>query len=233
MTFPHSELHVDSSHPHGFAFEDRIKASPLAKTLAREKGIPLDQLLGRGPNGRIVKLDVETYVPPAKPAVEGGALAFAKRAPRVRPAEPFTDLPLSNMRRVIAKRLTESKSTIPHFYLTMEIEMDRILKVREILNAQAGDQYKLSVNDFVVKAAALALRDVPEVNAGWNEDSVRQYNTVDISIAVAIDAGLITPIVTDADSKGIAAISNDIKDLAARAKKGKLAPHEYQVSFNL
>ncbi|KAI9014147.1 2-oxoacid dehydrogenases acyltransferase-domain-containing protein [Hyaloraphidium curvatum] len=204
---------------------DRVKASPLARKLAREKNVPLEDIAGRGPRGRIVKADVDSYTPRAQPA---GAVPARPRAPRVRPAEPFTDVPLTNMRKVIAKRLSESKNSIPHFYLTMEIEMDRVLKLREILNAQAADKYKLSVNDFVVKAAALALREMPEVNSGWNGESIRQYNSVDISIAVAIDSGLITPIVFDADSKGIATISNDIKDLAARAKKGKLLPQEFQ-----
>ena len=200
----------------------RIKASPLARKMAAQAGIDLGTLTGSGPKGRIVKADIEAAV--------GGAPAAAA-APAAPPTAPpdggYTEVPLSNMRKTIARRLTESKQTIPHYYLSVDCELDRLLALRKELNAR-DEGFKLSVNDFVVRAVALALRKVPEANAGWSETALLQYDTVDVSVAVAIPDGLITPIVRDADRKGLAGISAEVKDLAARARDRKLAPHEYQ-----
>ncbi|CAG8503305.1 3744_t:CDS:2 [Ambispora gerdemannii] len=191
---------------------DRIFASPLARKLAEERGIPLDQITGTGPNDRIIKADVDSFVAPAPSS----------------PEAEYTDIPLSNIRRVIAARLTESKQTVPHYYLTIEAEMDKVLKLREVLNKDSDGSYKLSVNDFIIKASALALKNVPEVNSAWHGEFVRQYHNSDISIATATPTGLITPIITKAESKGLAVISNQVKELASRAREGKLAPHEFQ-----
>ncbi|KAF9917551.1 pyruvate dehydrogenase complex dihydrolipoamide acetyltransferase component (E2) [Linnemannia zychae] len=145
------------------------------------------------------------------------------------PATPaYTDIPVTNMRRIIAQRLTESKQVVPHYYVTVECEMDKVLKLREVLNKASEDKYKLSVNDFIVRASALALKAVPEANSAWMNDSIRQYHTSDICVATSTPTGLITPIVANAESKGLATISNQVKDLASRARANKLAPHEYQ-----
>ena len=203
--------------------DSRIKASPLAKKLAEEKGVNLSGLKGSGPNGRIIKNDILSFKPSASPA-----------PPASTTSSKFIDLPLSNMRKVIASRLTESKQSIPHYYLKVDIEMDRIMELRskfnstQLLQETFGD-FKLSVNDFIVKAAALALKKVPECNSAWYGDFVRQYETVDVCIAVATPSGLITPIVSDADKKGLVSISGKVKELAARAKINKLKPEEYQV----
>ncbi|KAG0309043.1 pyruvate dehydrogenase complex dihydrolipoamide acetyltransferase component (E2) [Dissophora globulifera] len=212
---------------------DRIFASPLAKKIANEKKISLSDLTGSGPNGRIVKADVESYTP-SKPAA--APAASAKAAPAATPAAAtpapagaaYTDIPVTNMRKIIAQRLTESKQNIPHYYVTVECEMDKVMKLREVLNNSSEDKYKLSVNDFVVKASALALKAVPEANSSWMNDSIRQYHTADICVATSTPSGLITPIVANAESKGLATISNQVKDLAARARANKLSPHEYQ-----
>ena len=199
----------------------RIKASPLAKKLAEEKGVNMSGLTGSGPNGRIIKNDILSI----KPA--------ASSAPKSPTSGAFIDLPLSNMRKVIASRLTESKQDIPHYYLKVDIEMDRILELRskfnsaQLLQESFGD-FKLSVNDFIVKAAALALKKVPECNSAWYGDFIRQYETIDVCVAVATPSGLITPIVTEADKKGLVSISGKVKELAARAKINKLKPDEYQ-----
>jgi pyruvate dehydrogenase E2 component (dihydrolipoamide acetyltransferase) len=214
---------------------DRVFASPLAKRIAQQAGIDLSAIVGSGPHGRVVKADVER-------AVAGGGTAPAKRAPAPAPAAPiiapqgpggpaYTDIPHSGIRRIIAARLVEAKQTIPHIYLTIDCEIDRLLAARKEINDNAPEGeggYKVSVNDMVIKAAALALRKVPGVNASWLDSAVRRYNTVDIAVAVAIPDGLITPIVRNADLKGIGAVSREMKDLAARAKARKLMPEEYQ-----
>ncbi|KAG0244061.1 pyruvate dehydrogenase complex dihydrolipoamide acetyltransferase component (E2) [Actinomortierella wolfii] len=206
---------------------ERIFASPIARKLANEKGLDLGELTGTGPNGRIVKADVEGYVPkPAAAPKTVPAPAAAAAAPAGQGA--FTDIPASSMRRIIAQRLTESKQNIPHYYVTVECEMDKVLKLREVLNKQSEDKYKLSVNDFIVKASALALKDVPEANSSWMGETIRQYHTADICVATSTPTGLITPIVASAETKGLATISAQVKDLASRARAGKLAPHEYQ-----
>ncbi len=227
--------------------EDRIFASPLARRMAAQAGLDLRRISGSGPHGRIVKMDIEKALeagapaPAAKPAEAAAAPAAAPAAaaPAGVAAKDFADKlglayrqeTLSGMRKVIAKRLTESKQTVPHFYLTIDCELDALLKVRKELNdraAAAGDSYKLSVNDFVIRAAALALKKVPAANASWDESGILLYEHADVSVAVATPGGLITPIVKAAETKGLATISQEMKDLAGRAREGKLKPEEYQ-----
>lgn len=209
----------------------RVFASPLARRLAGDAGIDLTAVAGSGPRGRIVKKDVEAAiaagpVPAAvAPAIAGGPTpALAGDLPGM---PGYDAIPHSMMRKTIARRLTESKQTAPHFYLTVDCRIDELLDLRKKLNANAND-YKLSVNDLIIRAAALALKEVPEANASWFEDAVRMWHTVDISVAVAIEGGLITPIIRGAEGKGLKAISSEMKDLAERARIGKLAPEEYQ-----
>ncbi len=211
------------------ASDGRVIASPLAKRMAAQAGVDIGALKGSGPHGRIVKADIDAAVG------KGGAPAMSSAArgpaPAAQPSAGATRIPHTNMRKVIARRLTEAKQTIPHIYLTIDCEIDELLKLRKQLNAKAEAakaDYKLSVNDFVIRAAALALRKVPGANVSWTDDAVLQHNAVDISIAVAVPGGLITPIVKNADQKGLAAISREMKDLAARAKDGKLKPEEFQ-----
>ncbi len=202
----------------------RVKASPLAKRLAASKGIDLSGVVGSGPGGRIVKADIEAGVGRAA----GGGV-------RRNPTE-FVQIPNNAMRKVIARRLTESKQQVPHFYLTVEVELDALMAVRAQLNADAERKagkgnppaYKLSVNDMVIKAVGLAMRDKPSCNVSWYDDAIIQYNNVDISVAVSTDGGLITPIVRNADQKSLPQISSEMKDLASRARAGKLKPEEFQ-----
>jgi pyruvate dehydrogenase E2 component (dihydrolipoamide acetyltransferase) len=226
--------------------EGRIFASPLARRMAEQAGIDLARLQGSGPHGRIIKVDIERAIrdgvaakaaPAAAPAPAAARPeAPAARAPGPMPATPppaaaYSEQPLSNMRKVIARRLTEAKQTIPHFYLSMDCELDALLKLRSELNARAGADYKLSVNDFVIKAAALALRKVPKANASFGGDKLYYYHDVDIGVAVAIDDGLVTPVIRKADQKGLATISKEMRDLSARARDPggmKLKPEEYQ-----
>jgi pyruvate dehydrogenase E2 component (dihydrolipoamide acetyltransferase) len=204
---------------------ERIKASPLARRLAEAQGIDLATLKGSGPGGRIVRADLG--------AAAGGAMAAPQAAPRAAPAEPG-EIPhevvkLSNMRKTIARRLTESKQQIPHIYLTVDIQLDALLKLRSELNAGLeARNIKLSVNDLLIKALAHALIEVPECNVSFAGDNLLKYSRADISVAVSIPGGLITPIIVNADGKSVSAISTEMKDLAARAKNGKLQPHEYQ-----
>ncbi len=201
----------------------RVKASPLAKRIAEQNGVDLSAVVGTGPHGRIIKADVEHA-----PAGHGGM-------PRRNPVE-FVQLPNNSMRKVIARRLLESKQTVPHFYLTVEVELDAMLQARAQLNGQAEAKagkegkpaYRLSVNDLIIKASALALRDKPACNVSWYDDAMIQYNNVDLSIAVATEGGLITPIVRNADQKSLPQISNEMKDLAKRARENKLKPEEFQ-----
>merc|ERR1712168_366617 len=206
---------------------DRLKASPYAKKLASEKNVPLNQLAGSGPGGRIVANDVNSYVPSAAPAAAPvqAAAAAPVAAPAGLGAGDFTDLDLTNMRKTIASRLCESKNSIPHYYLTRTIRTDAINELRGQLN-QISD-VKISVNDFIIKAASLACLKVPEANSAWMGDTIRQYNVVDMSVAVATPNGLITPIVFDSHTKGLAQISSDVKRLAAKARDGKLQPAEF------
>ena len=231
----------------GHAEGDRIFASPLARRMAKLAGIDLSGIQGSGPHGRIVKADIEkaqgegapkatvTTGPrakapePARPAAAAAPAAAPAPAPATgAPTAPHREVPLSNMRKVIAKRLTEAKQTIPHFYLSVDVELDALLKLRADLNGRKGADYKLSVNDLIIKAVAIAIRQKPAVNAYWGGDKVFELEDIDVSVAVAIDGGLITPIVRNADRKGLATISAEMKDLATRAKAGKLKPEEYQ-----
>jgi pyruvate dehydrogenase E2 component (dihydrolipoamide acetyltransferase) len=208
----------------------RIFASPLAKRIAAEKGVNLASVKGSGPNGRIVKADVEGAKPGAAPAAAPSAAP--RQAPMAQPivtAPGDQRIPHTAIRKVIARRMLESKQTVPHFYLTMELEIDALLAARAAINVVAEKKgAKVSVNDMVIKACAKALRDHPDCNASWTEDEMIQYGAVDISVAVATDRGLITPIVRNADMKGAAQISIEMKDLAARAKTGKLKLEEFQ-----
>ena len=219
---------------------DRIFVSPLAKRMARQAGIDLAGVKGSGPGGRIVKADIEAFQPVAakpsaaanQPVIAPAPVSAAAPKPAIAITAPHRLIPNSSMRKVIARRLTEAKTTIPHFYVSMDIELDALMKLRAELNAKSPKDgpgaFRLSVNDLVIKAAALTLRRIPTVNASWTEDAIVLYDDVDISIAVSIPEGLITPIVRQADRKGLAAISNEMKDLAARAKSGKLKPEEFQ-----
>jgi pyruvate dehydrogenase E2 component (dihydrolipoamide acetyltransferase) len=208
----------------------RVFASPLAKRIAADKGLDLSRIKGSGPGGRIVKADVEQAKPGAAPAaapVPKAAPAFSPQSIMAAPGDQR--IPHTSIRKVIARRMLESKQQVPHFYLTGEFEIDALLAARQAINDVVRKQgAKVSVNDMVIKACAKALRDHPECNASWTEDEMIQYGAVDISVAVATDRGLITPIVRNADMKGLARISEEMKDLAARAKVGKLKLEEFQ-----
>jgi pyruvate dehydrogenase E2 component (dihydrolipoamide acetyltransferase) len=231
---------------------NRVFASPLARRIAKDAGIDVSAVNGSGPHGRVVKADVEA-------AIAGGTAKAApaeKAAPGAAPAaipaaKPMSDeqvlklfaegsyelVPHDNMRKTIARRLVEAKSTIPHFYLTLDCELDALLALRAQLNAAAPMRktdkgevpaYKLSVNDLIIKAMAMALRDVPTANVSWTETAMVQHRNVDVGVAVSIPGGLITPIIRKADEKTLSVISNEMKDMAARAKNKKLKPEEYQ-----
>ena len=214
----------------------RIFASPLARRIAADKGLDLAAISGSGPHGRIVKADVEGAV--AKPAPAAAPVAVAAPAPvpvsavsvaKLYEGRAYTEVPLDGMRRVIAARLTEAKQTIPHFYLRREVRLDALLSFREELNRQLSARgVKLSVNDFIIKASALALQTVPAANAVWAGDRVLQMQASDVAVAVAIEGGLFTPVLQDADTKSLSQLSAQMKDLAKRARDRKLAPHEYQ-----
>ena len=220
---------------------ERIFASPLARRMAQQAGIDLSALKGSGPNGRIVKADIEAAQKggPAPAAAVAQPAATAAPAPAPRPAaapvaitSPHRMVPHTNMRKTIARRLTEAKQTIPHFYVSMDIALDALLKLRADLNAKSTKEgpgaFKLSVNDLLIKAAAIALRRMPNVNVSFTDEGVAFYEDVDVSVAVSIPDGLITPIIRRADQKGLVVISAEMKDLAARARAGKLKPEEYQ-----
>lgn len=227
----------------------RVKASPLAKRIAEEKGISLIQVHGTGPEGRIVKSDVESFVPEQKPATHPAAPSqpaaqpvapvaqSAPTAPQPSPAPvtqgDYEDIPLSQMRKTIARRLGESMFSAPHFYLTMEINMDKAMELRGTVNGVSP--VKISFNDFVIKACALALKQHPNVNASWlvgtpGGDKIRKYKYVNIGVAVAVDEGLLVPVVRNADQKTLSTISGEVKDLAGRAKDKKLQPKDWEGS---
>lgn len=195
---------------------ERIFASPLAKRLALEKGINLKLIQGSGPHGRIVKADVEN------------ANRSSHSSPRTFSSSGFEDIKLNGMRKTIGKRLSEAKQTIPHFYLTVDCELDELLSFRLKLNAMPHAKTKLSVNDFIVRAVALALMDEPNANVTFHGDYVRRYHQADVCVAVAIDGGLVTPVVKAANLKSLNEISLEVKDLAEKARAGKLAPEAYQ-----
>ncbi|MBA3910601.1 MAG: pyruvate dehydrogenase complex dihydrolipoamide acetyltransferase [Rhodobacter sp.] len=221
----------------------RVFASPLARRIAAEKGIDLTKVAGSGPHGRIVRADVEGAKPvAAAPAVAAAAPAPAKPAAASMPTgmaaetvlkmyadREFVEVPLDGMRRTIAARLTEAKQTIPHFYLRREVRLDALMAFREQLNKQLEARgVKLSVNDFIIKACAMALQAVPNANAVWAGDRMLKLKPSDVAVAVAVEGGLFTPVLRDADKKSLSALSAEMKDLAGRAKTKKLAPHEYQ-----
>ena len=221
---------------------ERIFASPLARRIAAQKGLDLAQITGTGPRGRIVKADVEGVTAAPTQAAAPAAAPAPSAAPAAAPTGPSADtiakmyadrdydeIPLDGMRKTIAARLTEAKQTIPHFYLRRDIQLDALLKFRGDLNKQLeGRGVKLSVNDFIIKACALALQTVPAANAVWAGDRMLQLKPSDVAVAVAIDGGLFTPVLKDADAKSLSALSSEMKDLAARARDRKLAPYEYQ-----
>jgi pyruvate dehydrogenase E2 component (dihydrolipoamide acetyltransferase) len=233
----------------------RIFASPLAKRIAKDAGIEIAAIAGSGPHGRIVEKDVKAAIAGgAKPTVAPAAGPTAAQAPAAKPAPAapapagasdemtkklfaagsFEEVPHDNMRKTIARRLVEAKSTIPHFYLSVDCEIDALLALREQINATAPKDkdakpaYKVSVNDMVIKAYALALRAVPEANVSWTDGAMLRHKHADVGVAVSIPGGLITPIIRDAAAKTLSAISNEMKDLAGRAKGRKLKPEEYQ-----
>ena len=224
---------VDTAAVERAANDKRIKASPLARRLAKQKGVNLAAITGTGPRGRIVKADVEKA---AKRGISlgGSSQSFVPTAIRPLPTGPmpyhadeYDAIENSMMRKAIARRLTESKQQVPHFYLSLDVEMDRLMDLRAQLNKSADGAFKLSVNDFIVKAVSKALVDVPAANASWADSHTYQHKHAHISIAVAIEGGLITPIVRFAEQKGIVDISNEIKELAGKARAGELKPEEY------
>ena len=221
----------------------RLFATPLARRIAADKGLDLSQITGSGPHGRIIKADVEGAT--AQPAAAPVAAAAPASAPAPAAAmasgpstdavlktyadRPFEEVSLDGMRKTIAARLTEAKQSVPHFYLRREIQLDDLLKFRSQLNKQLeGRGVKLSVNDFIIKACALALQSCPDANAVWAGDRVLRFEKSDVAVAVAIEGGLFTPVLQNADDKSLSALSAEMKDLAGRARERKLAPHEYQ-----
>ncbi len=222
---------------------ERVFASPLARRLAADKGIDLASVNGSGPHGRIVKSDIEAAKPGAAPKAEAGAPgdkpeakapipspdAGADAIKKIYADREFEEVKLDGMRRIIAARLSEAKQTIPHFYLRRDIRLDALMAFRAQLNRELeGRGVKLSVNDFIIKACALALQQVPDCNAVWAGDRILKLKPSDVAVAVAIEGGLFTPVIRDAEMKSLSAISAQMKDLAARARDRKLAPHEYQ-----
>jgi pyruvate dehydrogenase E2 component (dihydrolipoamide acetyltransferase) len=214
---------------------ERVFASPLARRMAKQAGIDLSELTGSGPNGRIVKADIDRAQAGAAPPAPASTQTLQSQAPRP-PAIPITEphqkLPLNQVRRITARRLAEAKQTIPHFYVSIDVELDALLELRAKLNARSPKEgagaFKLSVNDMLIKAAAVTLRRVPNANVSFTEDAILLYDDVDISVAVSIPDGLITPIIRQADRKGLVAISNEAKTLIERARAGKLKPQEFQ-----
>jgi pyruvate dehydrogenase E2 component (dihydrolipoamide acetyltransferase) len=211
----------------------RVFATPLARRIAADKGIDLASLSGSGPHGRIIKADLEAAPAtaaatiPAKVAIASSATSDSVKA--LYQDRAYEEVPLNGMRKIIAARLTEAKQTIPHFYLRRSIQLDSLMQARKEMNAVLeADGVKLSVNDFIIKASARALQDVPDCNAVWAEDRILKLEPSDVAVAVAIEGGLFTPVLRDADKKSISDLSREMKDLAARARGKKLAPQEYQ-----
>ena len=215
---------------------NRVFASPLARRIAADKGVDLTKMTGSGPRGRIVKADVEgasaapaAVSAPAPTTVAMPASASADAVAKMYEDREYTEIPLNGMRKTIAARLTEAKQTVPHFYLRRDINLDALLSFRGELNKQlAARDVKLSINDFIIKACALALQSVPDANAVWAGDRVFNLKPSDVAVAVAIEGGLFTPVLKDAEVKSLSTLSAEMKDLATRAKDRKLAPHEYQ-----
>ncbi|KAK9923680.1 hypothetical protein M0R45_032087 [Rubus argutus] len=207
--------------------EDRIFASPLARSLAEEHKVPLSSIKGTGPDGRIVKADIEEYL-------ASGGKQVSEAAPKAKgaaaPALDYTDIPHSQIRKVTASRLLFSKQTIPHYYLTVDTCVDKLVELRGQLNSlqEATGGKRISINDLVIKAAALALQKVPQVNSSWTDDCIRQYHNVNINVAVQTDNGLFVPVVRDANKKGLTRISEEVKQLAQKAKENSLKPEDYE-----
>ncbi len=189
--------------------EGRIKISPLAKKIAQNEGVNVQQLKGTGPYGRIIKADV----------LESLSSGTRTESPEI--------VEVSNMRQVIAQRLTESKQNVPHFYLTVDCQVDKLISLKNEINS-ADENNKVTINDLIIKAVAFSMKKFPDINSSWIDNKILKYSNVDISIAVALDDGLITPIVKNADKKGILSISKEVKDLVSRARSGKLKPEEFQ-----
>ncbi len=220
----------------------RVFSSPLARRIAGQNGIDLGALSGTGPNGRVVKRDVEAAMAAgtgkagaaaAKPAASGGTPMAIGAGPDPRKIAGqldmvYEEIPASGMRKTIARRLVEAKQTVPHFYLTVDIELDALLAMRKQVNAAVPEGVKISVNDMIILASAKALIDEPDTNASWAGDAILKYQSADVAVAVATDGGLITPVIRDAQSKSLSTISAEMIDLATRAREGKLKPHEYQ-----
>lgn len=207
----------------------RIKASPLAKRLAKKNHVDLKQVNGSGPHGRIIKADIEAFVAEANQASSNPSVSTPEASGKITHDTPHNSIKLSNMRRVIARRLTESKQNIPHIYLTVDVQMDALLKLRSELNESLTVQnIKISVNDMLIKAQALALKATPNVNVAFDGDQMLQFSQADISVAVSVEGGLITPILKQADTKSLSALSVEMKELIARAREGHLQPQEYQ-----
>ena len=211
---------VKTSAPVAMVSNDRVYASPLAKKLADERGIDLNYIQGSGENGRIVKRDVDHYQPHPNGTTTSAGKSMGLTT------ETFTDEPVTQMRKTIARRLAESKFTAPHFYLTLDIDMDQAISFRSSVNATEG--FKISYNDMVIKAVALALRKHPTVNSAWMGDFIRRNQHVHIGVAVAVDEGLLVPVVRFADTKGFMEISAEVKDFAGRAKEKKLQPSDWE-----
>lgn len=224
----------------------RIFASPLARKIAKMNTLDLGMLTGSGPNGRIVRRDVEKAIKDGVPSSPQALVSSGGNATATQLASGMSDaqimslyepgtyelVPLDGMRKTIAKRLVESKQTVPHFYLTLECELDSLLAARKRMNDSApaeGDKaYKLSVNDFIIKAMAMALQQIPDANATWTEQGILRHKSSDVGVAVSVEGGLFTPVIRHAEAKSLSEISNEMKDLASRARNKRLAPHEYQ-----
>lgn len=206
------------------ATSDRIASSPLARRLAHQHGLSLAAIRGSGPRGRIVQVDIEAALRAAAPAA--GKVTSAPAAPQAQPAGAYEDIPHTTMRRAIARRLTESKQQAPHFYLTIDCQIDALLALRTQINA-ARPETKVSVNDLIVRAVAVALKRVPAANASWTDNAIRRWKDVDLSIAVATPAGLITPVLRRADTRSLGELSAELRELAGRARDGRLKPAEY------
>ncbi len=221
-----------SAAPAAPASGGRVFASPLARRMAAQAGIDLAGIAGGGPNGRIVKADIEAAIAgraarPAAATAPVAATAAPAPAPAAAPGAPeYDEIPNTTMRKVIARRLSESKRDAPHFYMTIDCEIDALLDIRRKLN-EAVEDGRISVNDMVVRAAALALKRVPAANASWTGEAIRVYRSVDISVAVAVEGGLVTPVVRGAQNKGLAEIAAETRDFAARARAGRLMPEDY------